>query len=346
MTNSGARATTQELSRLIRRHESGAYPEARLVKRFEEELNRLPSQLVELRPILRGLRHRPAALMEKCDEAINRALGACSSKNYRWGLSWLREAEKTLAFLRDLKDDFEEYDSAMKEYRELLDFLDSEYLRGLPSIKTIALLFAEADKLLAHSAREADGLKAAGPGRQARFIAGICREKVLALQEVTDEGDAEAQQRLMTKIKRQESFRAQTEKFAPSPPVDLKLRRAFERLPVLLAHSRLKLVARLTDEVEGELASRRAVLATYGCYRNLQRSAQGKATQATADEVKRLIYSESWGSASTYLLQQMLAVLAAKASGLRSSVRRASQKLDDLNEAGASLMKESVPNIS
>jgi hypothetical protein len=345
MTNSVSRATTQELSRLIRRHESGVYPEARLVKRFEEELNRLPSLLVELRPILRGLSHRPAALMEKCDEAINRALGACSSKNYTGALSQLREAEKTLTFLRDLKDDFEEYNSAMKEYRGLLDLLDSEYLRGLPSIKTIALLFAEVDKLLAHSAREADGLKAAGSGRQARFIARICREKVRALQEVTDEGGAEAQ-RLMPKIKRQEAFRAQTEKFAASPPIDLKLRRAFERLPVLLAHGRMKLVARLTDEVEGELASRRAVLTTYGCYRNLQRGAQEKATQATADEVKRLIYSESWGSASTYLLHQMLAVLAGKASGLRSSVRRASQKLDDLNEVGASLMKESVPNIS
>lgn len=335
---------SQELARLIWRHESGIYSEAQLDKQLREELTRLQRLIVKWRPTLRGLGHRPSGLMERCDEAINRALSALNIKDYRQGLKHLKETQKALALLRELMDDFEEYDSAMKAYAQLLSLLNSEHLRELPSIKTIAHLFAEADKLLVAGVTETNWMRASGAGHQARFIARLCKEKVLTLQEKTSGDGAEAQ-RLLARIKLQSAFCAQTEAFAPSPTVDSKLRSALERLPQLLSERHLTLVGRLTDDIECELASRRAVLATFRRYLELD-GRSNRATREVVEEVKRIIRGESWGQAATYLLQQMLTAVSVKASALQLSIHRTAQKLEDINKDGARLAAETGSNIS
>jgi hypothetical protein len=330
--------TMYELTLLLKQYEVAGYSPERLDKLLGAEINRAQSLNVELRPALRLLRHSPLALMVRCEEAITRAQAARDRRDFRQGLKALKEAQRLLKCLQELLEDAAELEAVVTEYEGLLTMLDSEYLSGLPSITSLAHVLSEADALFAVGAT-ADNLLAAARGRQARFIARLYREKLYALQAATD-GEEPKARRLASIIREQSDYCEHTSAFAPAPSSDRKVQQAFERLSDLLADGRLTLLARLTDDIESELASRRTVLATFQRYLDLRGAKGAAAVGEAAMELKRIIDGESWGRAATYLLQQTLALLADKGSALQASAREVTQKLDATKAAGELALAE------
>ncbi len=329
-------ADLQELARQVSRYEHGVCPETRLTEQFEEALSRLQALLVEWRPLLRGLRHRPTSLMRDCDDALSLAHRSCRSKQYKQGLSHIKLVRHGLALLQELLEAYGEYGFATDAYQKLKIMLNSEHLTQLLTIETIARLLTESDKLLA-----------AGRSRQAVFIARLCRNKALALQEVSSELTAEESakiQGLAIKIKEQSDFFAQTEAFASSNGNDLKLRYAFERLPDLLAQRRLTSVARLLDDIDYELAVRRAVWVSFQHHHHLHDKSDVN-TQRTRDELKRLIRQESWEKAATYVLQQRLTKLSSESHSLQQSIEQVTQKMEAIYSNGSDLQPEAASKL-
>lgn len=242
-------ARTYELALLLKQHEVAGDSPEQLDRLLAAEINRAHALKVELRPALRHMRHLPSELMVRCEDAVTRAQAARERRDFAGGLKGLKEAQRWLACLRELLEDAAEVEAAASEYKQLLALLGSEYLAGLPSINSVAHLLSEADAQLA-AAAAADNLLAAARGRQAHFIAGLCREKLRALQAVTN-GDAATARRLESLAREQSAYCARTSEFAPAPSADRQVRQAFERLSCLLADGRLTLVARLTGDIEG-----------------------------------------------------------------------------------------------
>jgi hypothetical protein len=320
------------LGRLIRRYESGVCTEAQLTGRLHEVLNELQALMVEWRPRLRGLRHRPSAAMRDCDDAISAAQRLCGGSQFKPCLLQLKRARHGLARLQELIDAYDDYDRAAEAYRGLTGLLDSQQLCQLLTVETIARLLAESEKLLA-----------SGRSRQAVFIARMCRHKALALAEGADAGRENVQE-VSAKIEQQAEFFRQTEAFAPSS-ADLKLRRAFERLPDLLARHRVTLVARLVTDIEGELASRRAVWASLRCPASLRQQPGGAAHPLTED-LKRIVRDESWEQAANYLLQQTLAALSAEATALRPDIGHITQQMEATRSDGSRSQAEAASEVN
>ncbi len=302
------------LARLIRRYESGVCTETQLTEQLHEALNGLQALMVQWRPRLRGLHYRPSVAMRDCDDAISAAQRLCGGRQFKPCLLQIKRARNGLARLQDLLDAYDDHSRATEAYRGLTGLLDSQQLTQLLTVETITRLLAESDKLLA-----------SGRSRQAGFIARLCQHKALALTEAAD-GERESVQDLSAKIKQQAEFFRQTEAFAPSSS-DLKLRRAFERLPDLLAQRLVTLVARLIADIEGELASRRAV------WTSLQRRVgphrkPGSAAHPLTDDLKRIVREESWEQAATYFLRQTLAALSAEATALQPAIGHVSQQME------------------
>jgi hypothetical protein len=307
-------ADLHALARLIRRRELGLCTETQLTERLYEVLNALQALMVEWRPLLAGLRHRPSAAMRECDDAISAAHRLGGGRQFKSCLIQLKRARNVLAHLQGLLDAYDEHGRAAEAFRGLTELLGSQQLCQLLTVETIARLLAESDRLLA-----------SGRSRQAGFIARLCRHKALALSEAAgDEG--RGTQELSAAIERQAAFFRQTEAFAASP-ADFRLRRAFERLPELLAHRRVALVTRLVADIECELASRRAVWASL---RHSDGTPQkpGGAARPPADELKRIIREESWEQAANHLLRQTLAALSSEAAALRPAIGHISQQME------------------
>jgi hypothetical protein len=318
-------ATANELALLLRQHEVvGTSPE-KLDKLLGEEINHVQVLNVQLRPSLRAMHHTPARLMERCDEAVTCAHIARTRRSYGEALKWLKEVQRWLSCLRGLAEDASELKLAVSEYEGLLILLGSDYLSRLPSINSVARLLSEADALLATGA-QADNLLGARRGRQARFIAALCREKLHELGAPSD-GDGTEARRLNAVIDTQSAYCARTSSFAPSPRTDGAMRQAFARLSELLAEVRLTLVARLTSDIEDELSSRRTIFAAIRGYTGLGDDQGAEAAEMPA-ELKRIIREESWGRAATHLLQQILSSLAGEAGTVRAAALDAAQRLD------------------
>lgn len=307
-------ADLHALARLIRRYESGLYPEGQLAGRLREVLDGLRELLVKWRPRLRGLRHRPAAALRDCDDAISNALRLCAGRQFKPCLLQLRRARGELTRLQEMLDAHDEHARAAEAFRELTTLLDARPLCQLPTIETIARLLDESDDMLA-----------SGRSRQAVFIARLCRHKALALTEAPEAG-RESVQELSARLGRQAEFFRRTRAFAPSPD-DLKLRRALERLPELLAQRRVALVARLTADIEYEMGSRRAVLASLGHTAASQRESGG-AGNPVEDVLKRIVREESWEQAANYALRRALSALSAETAALRPAIERVSRQME------------------
>lgn len=320
------------LSRLIRRYESGGCTETQLTGRLQDVLNGLQALMVEWRPLLSCLHHRPSAAMRDCDDAISTAQRLCNGGKFRQCLLQLKRARHALAHLQELLNAYDDHSQAAEAYRKLMSLLDSQQLCQLLTVETIARLLDESDKLLA-----------AGRSRQAGFIARLCQHKALALAEVAGKESGNTDE-LSAAIERQAEFFRQTEAFAPSP-ADLKLRRAFERLPDLLAERRSILVARLVVDIECELASRRTV------WNSLRRSTvphqkSTGAAQPLADEMKRIVREESWEQAANYLLRQTLAALSSEATALRPAIEQISQRMEAARSDGSNSQAGAAIGVS
>lgn len=302
------------LARLVRRHELGLCTETHLIGSLRAVLNALQALMVEWRPLLGALRHRPSAAMRECDRAISAAHRLCGGNQFKPCLLQIKLARNGLAGLQELLDAYEEHTRAAEAHRGLTILIDSQHLCQLLTIEIIARLLDESEKLLA-----------VGRSRQASFIARLCRNKVLALSEASGAEDA-GPQYLSAAIRRQADFFRQTEAFATAAD-DTKLRRAFERLPELLAQRRLTLVSRLVADIEHELASRRAVWASL-CPPAGPRQSPGDGAPLLTEEVKRIIREDSWEQAANYLLRQTLTALSSHAMELRPAIRRISELME------------------
>jgi hypothetical protein len=319
------------LARLTARYGSGLCTETHLTAQFHKVLNRLQALMVEWRPLLSGLRHRPSSAMRECDNAISTAQRLCKGREFRECLSQLKLARHELARLQELLDAWDDYHRATEAYWALTALLDSQQLCQMLTIETIRQLLVESDKLLA-----------SGRSRQAGFIARLCRNKALALMEAPHQESSKVQE-FSVKLDRQAEFFRLTAAFAPSPANDLKLCRAFERLPNLLAERRIALVALLVADIECELASRRAVWVSLERQRSPHEKA-GAVNQLVIDELKRIVREESWEQAASYLLRQVLAALSSEATALHPAIWQIKQKMETVDSSNVS-QEDAIPRV-
>lgn len=304
---------TQELSRLLWRKESGLFPEIRIAGIFENEVNRLESLIVEWRPLLRSLKHTPSVILSTCDDAINQAQRSNRAKDYKNGLEQIKRAQGAIVKLREVFEASTACALATEAYRDLETLLDSEHLQQLASIKTLEQLLVEMDTLLA-----------AGISRQAEFIARLFKNKISALVE-SGNPDTRSIDELQLQISRQIEFCAKTEAFAPSSLVDSQLQRGLERLSQLLMEGRVRLVAHLTEDIEGQLGSRRAVLSVIA---NARLSAPTNTeNHLSVENTKTIIRDDSWEEAATRLLSQSLAAIGTETAELESAIRGVTLRL-------------------
>lgn len=304
----------QETHRLLRRYQSGRCSEIRLSLSLERAINQVGTSIVRMRPALKGLTWNVSPTIARCDELIDLAQRAHLRKEFNRGLDEIRKAQFLILELEELLATWEEYRLATKACTELLALINSGFLEQLTSIRTITGLMSEAQKFLTE-----------GRCGQARFMTRICRSKLDALKEVRRDLTSQ-QARLQTQIAEHTAFCTQTEGFARSP-IDDDLRCALERLQQLLELGHVLLVVHLRRDIEVQLASRAAVLKSLNHYGDLVGRNSLEAKEMNT-RIKRMITSESWESACSYLLEQLLNLIGRDANQLSMLAKTTSDAFD------------------
>lgn len=314
MTGSVGIAHFQETHRLLRRYQAGRCSEIRLSSSLERAINQVETSIVKIRPALKGLTWNVSPAIARCDQLIDLAQRAHLRKKFNRGFDELRKAQFLILELEELLDTSEEYRLATKACTELLALISSAFLEQLTSIKTITGLMSDARKFLEE-----------GRCGQARFMTRICRTKLDALKEIRL--DLKTQQAMLqSQIAEHTAFMNQTEGFARSP-IDDELRRALERLQQLLELGHVGLAGHLRRDIEVQLASRSAVLKSLNHYGDLVGRNSFEAKEMNK-KIKGMITSESWESACSYLLGQLLNLISRDASQLSMLAKTASDAFD------------------